>query len=238
MSTANAFNDDIKCIDASAFHCEKTLSNKNCFWSLLQSQTDQMHYYYQDQLQSILLCLDKFKDYKRRRNYETRYVQRYVISSLQSAKLSTEHLHEFLQSSFRDFKLVVKKFDEYHSTNTLAEEIDYFHSCHDYIDGKHLDMIIQHIEERIESIEADRFKAEEQGSREISLSRDTSSRKNRTKSSWTKRAIKKMTTQSSEKSKDTSVRNIDKEQRNKGRKTWFVSKLPLVKFLSSKRMRS
>ena len=235
VSSGNASNDDIKCIDASAFHCEKTLSNKNCFWSLLQSQTDQMHYYYTDQLQSILLCLDKFKEHERRRNYR----KSYVISSLQSAKLSTEHLHKFLQSSFRDFKLVVKKFDEYHSTNTLEEEVDYFHSCHDYIDGKHLDNIVQYIEERIESIEADRSKEEEQGSRELSLFRDTSNRKNISKSSWTNRAIKKMTTQSTEKSKDTSARNIDKEQRNKEKKNWFVSKLPLVKFLSSsKRMRS
>ncbi len=106
MSSAYALNDDIKCIDTSAFLCEMTLRNKNCFWSLLQSQTDKMHYYYQDQVQSIL---HKFEDHhKVRRKYRTSY----VISSLQRAKLSTEHLKTFLQSSFRDFKLVVKKFDE------------------------------------------------------------------------------------------------------------------------------
>lgn len=190
MSSAYAFlYDDAKCIDASAFLCEQTLSNKNCFWSLLQSQTDQMHYHYQDQVQSILHCIDKFEDHERERIYSYCY----VISSLQSAKLSTERLHEFLQSSFREFKFVVKKFDEYHSTDTLAEEIDYFHSCHDYIDGKRLQNIIQYIDERIDSIEADRFEEEEQETREISLLvRDTSSRKNMTRSSWTKRAMKRI----------------------------------------------
>ena len=219
MSSAYALNDDIKCIDTSAFLCEMTLSNKNCFWSLLQSQTDKMHYYYQDQVQSILHCLDKFEDHhKVRRKYRTSY----VISSLQRAKLSTEHLNTFLQSSFRDFKLVVKKFDEYHSTNTLEEEIDFFHSCHDYIDGKSLNNLIRHIEERIEIIETDsRFKEQQ-----LSFDRD---------SSWTERATRKMTTQLTEKSKDGSGRSIQKEKKDKEKKSWFVRKLPFIKVVTTKR---
>jgi hypothetical protein len=120
----------------------------------------------------------------------------------------------------------VKKFDKYHSTNTLEEEIDFFHSCHDYIDGKSLNNIIRHIEERIKIIETDRLKEQQQEPREISFDRDTS---------WTERAIRKMTTQLKEKSKDGSGRSIQKEKKDKEKKNWFVRKLAFIKVVSTKR---
>ncbi|GFH56813.1 predicted protein [Chaetoceros tenuissimus] len=109
---------------------DKVLSNKSCFWSLLQSQTDRFNHYYYDQ------------EHKSRR----------AMKKL--AKASTHEVHgseiradliwllDFVEYNTHLFSIAVRKFDSYHSLDTFDDEKDYFEETYPFVDGHRLQKLL------------------------------------------------------------------------------------------------
>ncbi|GFH61635.1 predicted protein [Chaetoceros tenuissimus] len=113
----------------------RVLSNKNCFWSLLQSQTDRMHhYYYQQEIYIIqkLSALDK--------------ASLLTLDLLEQLREDELWLQEFVTFNVHLFELAVSKFDVEHHVNTYEEEMRYFEETSSFTNGERLTQILDAIE--------------------------------------------------------------------------------------------
>lgn len=114
---------------------EKVLSNENCFWSLLQSQTDRMHYFYTREENRLLQTVHKLE-------------KSFAIneSSLNNLRNDTLWLQTFVAHNHKLFGIAVKKFDSYHNLNTFKEELRYFMESYPFVDETRLKLILSDID--------------------------------------------------------------------------------------------
>ena len=135
-------------IDIEILFDEKVLSNKKCFWTLLQSHTDRLHHYYHDEEKHIIKAIRKL-DEKNLLN----------LKLLERFQNDVYHLHEFIKLNVDLFVLAVRKFDEKHETDTFEEELEYFQETYKFSDGHRLFNILSAIDAFIYEIESTSKKA-------------------------------------------------------------------------------
>ena len=114
---------------------EKVLSNKSCFWSLLQSHTDRLHHFYSKEEKRILKTVHQLEN-------------SFIInqSSLKNLRNDTLWLQTFVAHNCNLFAEAFKKFDSYHNINTFKEEMRYFMESYPFADEIRLNLIISDIE--------------------------------------------------------------------------------------------
>lgn len=113
---------------------EMVLSNKNCFWSLLQSQTDRMHHYYHQQEQCIIDNLNGFERTGLLTSTLLEYIEKDAI-----------WLQEFVTYNISLFELAVSEFDAEHHVDTYEEEMKYFEETYPFTNRKRLSQILDAI---------------------------------------------------------------------------------------------
>ena len=129
-------------IDVDILHDEKVLSNKMCFWSLLQSYTDRLHHYYYDEEKHIMKSIKRL-DQKNLLNHQ----------SLRGFQKDVHSLERFIKLNVDLFVMIVRKFDEKHKTDTFDEELEYFLETYPFMEGHRLFNILEAIDAYIYDIE-------------------------------------------------------------------------------------
>lgn len=135
-------------IDIEILFDEKVLSNKKCFWTLLQCHTDRLHHYYHDEEKHIIKAIRKL-DEKNLLN----------LKLLERFQNDVYRLDEFIKLNVDLFVLAVRKFDKKHETDTFEEEIEYFQETYKFSDGHRLFNILSAIDDFIYEIESTSKKA-------------------------------------------------------------------------------
>lgn len=118
------------------FKDKVVLSNKNCFWSLLQSQTDRMHHYYYYEENHILNILT-------RANEDASFLSLALLKELQNRAM---WLQVFVKYNIHAFELSVSKFDAEHHVDTFDEEMKYFQETYPFTNGERLTQILEVID--------------------------------------------------------------------------------------------
>lgn len=138
---------DISCeahgIDIDKLFEEKVLSNKRCFWSLLQCYTDRLHHYYYDEEKYIIKSINRLDQ----KNLLT-------VKVLERLKMDVQRLNDFINLNVDLFVRSVRKYDEKHKSDTFDEEFDYFKETYPFIDGHRLFNILEAIDMHIYDIES------------------------------------------------------------------------------------
>lgn len=138
---------DIPCeaqgIDIDKLFEEKVLSNKRCFWSLLQCYTDRLHHYYYDEEKYIIKSINRLD----KENLLT-------VKVLERLKMDVQRLNEFINLNVDLFVRSVRTYDEKHKTDTFDEEFEYFKETYPFIDGHRLFSILEAIDMHIYNIES------------------------------------------------------------------------------------
>ena len=114
---------------------DKVLSNKNCFWSLLQSQTDRMHHYYYHEENHIIDSLTRADD-----------ASILSIALLRDLKSRAIWLQDFVKYNIHMFEMSVSKFDVKHHVNTFDEEMNYFEETYSFTKGERLTQVLDAID--------------------------------------------------------------------------------------------
>ncbi|GFH44463.1 predicted protein [Chaetoceros tenuissimus] len=108
---------------------DKVLSNESCFWSLLQSQTDRLHYYYYD------------REHKVRRDMKDLAVASAQVN-VTEIRDDVTWLIDFINHNAILFSSAVRKFDSYHELNTYDDEKNYFDETYSFMDGHRLQKVL------------------------------------------------------------------------------------------------
>ena len=114
---------------------EMVLSNKNCFWSLLQSQTDRMHHYYHQQEMHIIKTLSALDN-----------ASLLTLDSLEQLREDVLWLQDFITFNIHMFELSVSEFDVEHHCDTYEEEMKYFEETYAFTNGQRLTQILDAID--------------------------------------------------------------------------------------------
>lgn len=134
------------------------INNKICFWNIAQCQTDGLHSFYHNQkdliLDEIFRCRKAIKSSRKQdiALEDAREIDRITaLQDLDDAMVQIEDLKVFLTESQRRFCEVVGKFDKHHHCDTLSQELETLNTTHDFMDGKQLQLLKEHVEKVIAS---------------------------------------------------------------------------------------
>lgn len=122
-------------IDVAALFEERVLSNKQCFWSLLQSQTDRMHHYYHQEEKYIFESLTSFE--------RTGLLSPALLEQLRKDVM---WLQDFVTFNIDMFEMAVSEFDAEHRCDTFGEEMEYFEEQYPFTNRKRLKLILEAID--------------------------------------------------------------------------------------------
>lgn len=132
-------------IDTNLLHQHDVLDNKNCFWELLESHTDRLKQYYNDEETRIKITLSRLD------NGSIENEDALVLLAMIRAQVVC--LLEYITHNLELFATSVLTFDEYHHVDTYEEEMTYFQDTYAFIDGDRLHTILKYIDEWTLNIE-------------------------------------------------------------------------------------
>jgi hypothetical protein len=115
---------------------ERVISNKNCFWSLLQSQTDRMHYFFHQEEKYIKDNLTGFE--------RTGLLTPALLERIRKDML---WLQDFVTFNIRRFEEAVSEFDGEHNCDTFEDEMGYFEETYPFTNRERLTLILEAIDQ-------------------------------------------------------------------------------------------
>lgn len=120
-------------------HQHDVLDNKICFWEILQSHTDRLKQYYNDEETRIKNTLSRLD------NDSIENEDALVLLAMVRAQVVC--LLEYITRNLELFATSVLTFDEHHNVDTYEEEMTYFQDTYAFIDGDRLHTILKYIDE-------------------------------------------------------------------------------------------
>ncbi|GFH49789.1 predicted protein [Chaetoceros tenuissimus] len=126
-------------IDTNLLHQHDVLDNKIYFWEILQSHTDRLKQYYNDEETRIKNTLSRLD------NGSIENEDALVLLAMVRAQVVC--LLEYITHNLELFATSVLTFDEHHNVDTYEEEMTYFQDTYAFIDGDRLHTILKYIDE-------------------------------------------------------------------------------------------
>lgn len=196
-------------IDTNLLHQHDVLDNKIYFWEILQSHTDRLKQYYNDEETRIKNTLSRLD------NGSIENEDALVLLAMVRAQVVC--LLEYITHNLELFATSVLTFDEHHNVDTYEEEMTYFQDTYAFIDGDRLHTILKYIDDWSLDIE--------QGNTQERKVLDESARVNKRRNS--SRSI------SSRSSRRSSVRSETSEKNRKGIVRGLARRISLSKLFVS-----
>ena len=127
-------------IDTNHLHQHDVLDNKSYFWELLQSHTDRLKQYYNDEETRIKNTLSRLDTASSIENED-------ALVLLAMVRSQVVCLLEYITHNLELFDTSVLTFDAHHNVDTYEEEMTYFQDTYSFIDGHRLHTILKYIDE-------------------------------------------------------------------------------------------
>jgi len=145
-----------KGIDVDFLTTDNSLRYKQTFFTILQCQLDNFHYFYhEEELKLVQITSHVKKRFKRimakqeelEESHDQDDLLKIILMTEKEIRKSIANLKRFIAESKERFIIAIKAFDEYHGSSVGEEELESLEENHDFINGKRLNQLVSLLDE-------------------------------------------------------------------------------------------
>lgn len=149
-----------KGIDVDFLTTDNSLRYKQTFFTILQCQLDNFHYFYHEEEQKLVQITSHVKKcfkgiMAKQEELEESHDQddlKIILMMEKEIRKSIANLKRFIAESKERFVIAIKAFDEFHGSSVEEEELESLEENHDFINGKRLNQLVSLLDELSKSI--------------------------------------------------------------------------------------
>ena len=144
-----------KGIDVDFLTADNSLRYKQAFFTILQGQLDNFHYFYHEEERKLVQITSHVKNFfkklmAKQEELEESHEQddlKIILMIEKEIRKSISNLRRFIAESKERFIIAIKAFDEYHGSSVEEEELESLEENHEFINGRRLNQLVSLLDE-------------------------------------------------------------------------------------------